>query len=92
MRRSLFRNLFGSTRLSYFVTENANAPDDSGIRAEEAGCENRTLRRGACQVSLKIPLEKSTRMNGSTIIERVHYLLPRSSPLLSCQTQMLKQT
>lgn len=64
-------------RPSCTVTENANAPDDSGIRAEEAGCENRTLRRGACQVSLKIPLEKSTRTNGSTIVERVHYLLPR---------------
>lgn len=61
-----------------FVTENANAPDDSGIRAKEAWCENRTLRCDACQVSLKIPLTISTRMNSSTItIERVHYLLPR---------------
>lgn len=38
------------------VAENTNAPDNSGIRAEEARCENRTLRRGACQVSFQIPL------------------------------------
>lgn len=45
--------------ISYYllsVAENANAPDNSGIRAEEARCENRTLRRGACQVSFQIPL------------------------------------
>lgn len=59
------------------VTENANAPDDSRIWAKEAWCENRTFRRDACQVSLKISLTKSTRMNSSMIVERVHYLLPR---------------
>lgn len=56
--------------MTYFfelsVTENANASDDSGIRAKEAWCENRTLRRDACQVSLKIHNAISTRMNGST--------------------------
>lgn len=60
-----------------FVAENANAPDDSRIRAKEARCENRTFRRDACQVSLKIPLMKSVRTIGSTVVERVHYLLPR---------------
>lgn len=60
------------------VTENANAPDDSGIRAKEARRENRTLRRGACQVSPKTPLTKSARMNdGSAIVEQFRYLLPR---------------
>lgn len=39
-----------------FCTENANAANDSGIRAKEARCENRTHRRGARQVSPKIPL------------------------------------
>lgn len=58
---------------SFVVSENANAPDDSGIRAKEARCENRALRRNACQVSLKISLTISTRMNGSTIVERVRY-------------------
>lgn len=51
------------------ITENTDAPDDSGIRAKEARCENRTLRRGACQVSPKTPFTKSTRTNGSTIVE-----------------------
>lgn len=60
------------------VTENANAPDDSGIRAKEARRENRTLRRGACQVSPETPLTKSARMNdGSAIVEQFRYLLPR---------------
>jgi len=58
------------------VAENANAPDDSRIRAKEARRENRTFRRDACQVSLKISLMK-VRTIDSTIVERVHYLLPR---------------
>lgn len=75
------------------VAENANAPDDSGIRAKEARCENRTLRRGSCQVSRKTPLTKSARTNGSAIVEQFTICYhDQSSPLLSCQTQMLKQT
>lgn len=40
------------------VTENATASDDSRIWAKEAWCENRTLRRDARQVSLKILLKE----------------------------------
>lgn len=80
-------NIFSSVCL----TENTNAPNDSGIRPKEARCENRTVRHGSSQVSEKTWFTKPTRTNGSTIVEQFTICYhDQSSPLLSCQTQMLR--
>lgn len=72
------------------VTENAYAPDDSGIRPKEARGENRTVRHGSCQVSVD-SWNNETDAN-ETVNSRSNdllYFYDQSSSLLSCQIQIV---